>query len=262
MMDFYESILAKKLGGGGGGITPTGTITLSQNGTFDVYDYASATVDVSAEPTGTLSITQNGIYNVAQYASADVNVSGGGGDEYIQIIDRTVSGQYSNSSITTTGAYAFACCLNLETISLPNCTTVDKGAFTECSKLNNVSLPACTSVGQQAFYYCSSLGQIYLPECTALNNNAFISCTKLSTASFPKCSNIRTGAFSSCKKLESLYLMNTSVITISTNVFTSSPMGQSSWLGHYGSIYVPQSLLATYQSATNWTSLSARLVGV
>ena len=134
--------------------------------------------------------------------------------------------------------------------------------FQECSKLNNVSLPVCTSIGQQAFYYCSSLGQIYLPECTALNNNAFISCTKLSTASFPKCSNIRTGAFSSCKKLESLYLMNTSVITISTNVFTSSPMGQSSWLGHYGSIYVPQSLLATYQSATNWTSLSARLVGV
>lgn len=69
-----------------GGITPTGTIEITQNGTVDVTQYASAEVDVpqSSTPTGTkqISITQNGTIteDVTNYASAEitVNVSGGG----------------------------------------------------------------------------------------------------------------------------------------------------------------------------------------
>lgn len=70
----------------GGGITPTGTISITENGTHDVTSYASASVAVpqGATPTGTkqISITENGTTteDVTNYASAEitVNVSSGG----------------------------------------------------------------------------------------------------------------------------------------------------------------------------------------
>ena len=43
---------------------------------------AIASIENYPEPSGTISITQNGTVNVKDYASANVNVSGGGGDDW------------------------------------------------------------------------------------------------------------------------------------------------------------------------------------
>lgn len=52
------------------GVTPSGNIT--------TYANAISQIPTGTTPTGTLSITTNGTHDVTNYASANVNVSGGG----------------------------------------------------------------------------------------------------------------------------------------------------------------------------------------
>lgn len=63
-------------GFGQGGITPSGTKTITANGTHDVTNYASAQVNVPVgiTPSGTKTITENGTHDVTAYASALVNI--------------------------------------------------------------------------------------------------------------------------------------------------------------------------------------------
>ena len=65
-----------------GGITPTGTKTITTNGSHDVTTFATAQVNVPVpdgyiKPSGTKSITTNGTHDVTSFASTSVNVPTG-----------------------------------------------------------------------------------------------------------------------------------------------------------------------------------------
>ena len=158
---------------------------------------------------------------------------------------------------TDTGSYAFRLCSRLTTVSFPAATAIGDSAFYSCTSLTTVSFPAVTTIGSFAFYYCSRLTTVSFPVATIISSSAFCRCSALATVSFPAATTIGNGAFSSCTSLTSVFLAKTAVVTLShSNAFSPTPMSTTGWF------YVPSSLIASYQSATNWTYYSSRFSAI
>ena len=62
------------------------------------------------------------------------------------------------------------------------------------------------------------------------------------------CKNLSVVMLTSYSKLGSVY----------TDAFNSTPIVNSTYLGYYGSFYVPESLLASYLGDANWATWSSR----
>lgn len=203
------------------------------------------------------------------------------------------TGSFITSNITFIGNHAFSGCMNLSVFDFSSCSYIGEGAF-EGTALSSVYAPLINGVGMGTFGNCVDLRSVDLPNASYIANNgfgscvvlglydeffsgslsfpkvqeifahAFLSCNNLSSISFPMLSSIYSGAFNNCYNLISLYLMGSSVCKLAnSSCFVSTPIGgYSTSAGRYGSIYVPASLLSSYKTATHWSRLSSRFVGV
>ena len=93
-----------------------------------------------------------------------------------------------------------------------------------------IALPVATSIGDSAFGYCSALTSVSLPMATSIGSDAFYSCSKLTTM------YIGTESDTVCT------LSNTSAIPSSVT-----------------DIYVPEALVDSYKTATNWSSFASKI---
>ena len=263
-------------------IIPSGTLIITTSGTHDVKNYESAIVNVegsSSEDTEILDDLVSG--NIASYSNDAVTTVRDG--LFMRCTKLTTA---SFPAATKINQYAFYQCSNLTTVSFPACTSIGDNAFGLCSNIVNVNFPVCATVGMSAFGSCYKLVSLSLPQCTSIANyaiarcsaitsldlpvcktigvSAFRECPKLTTVSMPAVTSIPAGVFSKCFNLKSLYLTGSILCTLAnSNAFASTPIGGYSTSAHtYGSIYVPASMLASYQAATNWTYFSNRMVGV
>ena len=250
-------------------------ISITSNGTYSApsgHAYSPVTVSVPTfTPTGTLSITENGTYDVEAFAQAEVMVSGGGGGKESGIIDKTISGEYVNGEVTRIGDYAFYYCSNLTTASFPQaiyigssafhyCTslatasfpqasTIRGHAFYNCTRLTTASFPQAIYIGYSAFAYCTSLATANFPQASSIDGYAFYSCTNLTTASFPQVSYIGSSAFYNCLSLATASFPQASYIGSSAFYYctrlTTASFPQAIYIGS-----------SAFQSCTKLTTTS------
>ena len=253
---------------------------------------------------GSLSITENGTYDVTDKASVDVNVAGSSGSDSNKLA-LVVGAQSANNSyditasdldgVTELGDYAFYQKAGLRSIELPEtCTSIGNNAFYNCVALTSANMPKVTSVGNNAFNYCpaltfidmpnvESLGDsafnncyaltfIDMPNVESINYNAFNYCQSLTSVSMPNVTSIGNGAFRSCFALTSLTIPSTctsiggyalycgSSSNKCTFTFegTTPPSIQSTTFApsFINKIIVPAGCGETYKTATNWTTFA------
>lgn len=193
-------------------------------------------------------------YTVSEMAQAIEDIeTGGGGVSWDDIVMRNYSGD----------------------IVVPNATQIDDYSFNNTG-ITSLSAPNVTSIGASCIYNNTSLTSINLPKLQrsdnygmARNTNANLKAIVLpamtttgtylaervyATLDFTALSNIVANAFRSWYGKVLILRKSDAICTLAnaSTTFQSSPFASG---GSGGTLYVPQALISSYQSATNWSTI-------
>ena len=199
-----------------------------------------------------------------------LEIGGGGSDIEDAIVQRTISGDYTNNRITKIGDYAFRACSSLASVNVANVTSIGVGAF-ESSNIKTIIAPLCTTLGNTAIYNCRSLTTLDVPRLVSVGTSCarelkikrlvFEYLTTINNYGFQAASveyfdaplkTLGYGGFDSCKSLNTLVLRGSSLCSLGS-ALTGTPFASGT-----GYIYVPSELLDRYKAATNWATYSER----
>lgn len=219
----------------------------------------AVTVTASELESGTKSITANGTnIDVTGYAAVDVNVSGGGGLTNDQFVDHAYpQGAFATSYSGTLKSETFKERTGITSFVGNGITTISGSAFYGCTALETVSLPNVVSAsGTYMFQGCNSLKGIVLPSITGdIMGHAFIGCSALKYIDLgPSFGRLNASdALQSCSSLDMLVIRRTTVSPLNNiNNFNNTPFASG---GSGGTLYVPASLLSSYEAASGWSTI-------
>ena len=214
---------------GGGGVKPSGSLDIVENGVYNVYSYSSANVDV--HPSASLSETyiSNGSYNITgefNGGSITINVhpSESLSKTYISNGSYNITGEFNGGVITVdVPAPQFITeTLNVSAngtytpgqgvdgysqvvVDVPIDGWDQKSATEGAIKIINLDNSA-SFVASSAFQYNNTIQTVNLPNCTSVGAYAFYDCNSLSQVSLPVCSYIGENAFYDCNSLSQISL--------------------------------------------------------
>lgn len=141
-------------------------------------------------------------------------------------------------------------------VELPNCLTINSYAFNNNSSQSSnntvatLLLPKVKTIGSYAFSCWGSITSLNLPELTTIGNGSFSRCSSLVSVNLGNLTQIKQQCFQYCSSLTTIIIPNTSVCGL-YNTTNSIPASSTQHI----TIYVPSSLISSYQTATNWSTL-------
>ena len=155
----------------------------------------------------------------------------------------------------------FSGCYKLKELVCPNLTTISNnssdGPFSFCYSLNNVDLSKLQSM---PYYGLSglSMGTVVLPSCQSISGNMAFYGNRISTIDLSQKVNFSDQAFSSTRSLVHLVLRSDTFQNInSVDCLSQTPIANG-----IGWIYVPNDLVDTYKTASNWSVYADQIVSI
>lgn len=213
-----------------------------------------------------IDITQNGTTTLAtagKYCdrNIDVNVNVDN-PNIVGLVQGTIEGDFVNDAVTSLRYCAFYGCSKLTSISLPNCTTLNAGYnFSNCSQVTTLNLPNLTTLqtATRNFANMNNLQELNLPNLTSAGtmDSTFLNAERVKVINLPKLGGVTFSkeVFANCYCLRTLILGGDFISMSNTNVFRNT----GSWISSSFSVYVPDNLVDTYKTATNWTAYADKI---
>lgn len=194
----------------------------------------------------------------AGFVSAiDAIPTGGGGFDFFDLSQP--SGALS-STVTSIPQYCINGRTGITSISLPNLIEIPTRGFYGCASVQHVDCGVATvaSYAQHLFYGCSSL-QGFVLKCPSnkartIAMEVFRGCSSLQYLDLMISGTSQTNGFYGCSNLTILVLRRSDAVAALANInwFTNTPFASG---GSGGTLYVPASLVSTYESASNWSTI-------
>lgn len=249
------------------------------------------------KPSGEVTITEQGSFDVSQYKTAIVTAPFD--SKFAQLINGTITEvtQEDLQGNTKVNAYAFYNQNRLKKVNLPNTiASIGASAFSGCTYLQSINLGEnITSVGDTAFQNCQSLRQpIFLSPNTSVGRNVFSNSgiTKFKGYGYKTTSNDNSFIFSNCLNIKEAefnegflrlsqmnggasikaikkFILPSTCIFISLNelyqsvviIKAETPPTLSNYHANIAlnnTIYVPYESIDQYKVKTNYTSFVVR----
>ena len=181
-------------------------------------------------------------------------------ESYASFIQKNIENVNLCDGITEIGESCFAYDKKLKTIILPDTVTkIGRYCFRYCEELMLNKLPSMiSSLEERCFNGCLKITINEIPEnITTLKASIFEHCNAISEITCKGIiTSINSKAFKDCTKLEKFVLTNvTNVPSLDdVNVFLYTPIESGT-----GYIYVPDALVDSFKSATNWSTYADQI---